>query len=148
MTSPREIVLFVCDNLMKGEDQHDRLAGARPLGEAKTAPEYALVDLGTSGALVAGGLVSVSGELYALEPQALAALDVHRGHPILHRRGPIRLADGRQAEAYLLSMEQAAGCRRVRTGDWRTRRGAPGAVRTRDTGPLVSWAKRRFDPSR
>lgn len=143
-----EIVLFVYDSLMKGEEQHEWLASARPLGEAKTPAQYALVDLGSCGALVPGGLVAVSGELYALQPAALAALDVHRGHPVLHRREAIRLADGREAQAYLLSMEQAAGCRRIREGDWRKRRGAPGAVRTRDTGPLVSWAKRRFDPSR
>ncbi|AUX45567.1 hypothetical protein SOCE26_070610 [Sorangium cellulosum] len=143
-----EIVLFVYDNLMKGEDQHEWLASARPLGEATTPPQYALVDLGSTGALVAGGLVAVSGELYALAPAALAALDVHRGHPVLHRRSAIRLADGREVQTYLLSVEQAAGCRRVREGDWRKRRGAPGATRTRDTGALVSWAKRRFDPSR
>ncbi|WP_438032163.1 gamma-glutamylcyclotransferase family protein [Sorangium sp. So ce204] len=141
-----EMVLFVYDNLMKGEEQHEWLATARPLGEATTTPEYALVDLGTTGALVQGGLVAVTGELYAIAPAALAALDVHRGHPILHRRAPIRLAGGREAQAYLLSMEQAAGCRRVREGDWRKRRGAPGAVRARDNSPLVSWAKRRFDP--
>ncbi|KYF63722.1 gamma-glutamylcyclotransferase family protein [Sorangium cellulosum] len=143
-----EIALFVYDNLMKGEDQHEWLASARSLGEATTTPQYALVDLGTSGALVQGGFVAVTGELYALSPAALAALDVHRGHPVLHRRAAIRLADGREAEAYLLSMEQAAGCRRVREGDWRKRRGAPGATRSRDNSPLVSWAKRRFDPSR
>jgi gamma-glutamylcyclotransferase (GGCT)/AIG2-like uncharacterized protein YtfP len=144
----REIVLFVCDNLMKGEDQHEWLAAARPLGEAVTAATYDLVDLGASGALVPGGLVAVSGELYALEPAALAALDVHKGHPILHRRDAIRLADGREAQAYLLSSQQAAGCRRVRSGDWRRRRGAPGAASPRAAGPLVSWAKRRFDSSR
>src|SRR5688572_28744778 len=50
-----EIVLFVYDNLMKGEDQHEWLASARSLGVATTTPQYALVDLGTSGALVQGG---------------------------------------------------------------------------------------------
>jgi gamma-glutamylcyclotransferase (GGCT)/AIG2-like uncharacterized protein YtfP len=144
----REIILFVYDSLMKGEDQHERLAGARPLGEAVTRPEYDLVDLASGGALVPGGLVAVSGELYALEPAALAALDVHKGHPLLYRRAPIRLADGREVEAYLLSAQQAAGCRRIRSGDWRRRRGAPGAGRPRETGPLVTWAKRRFDPQR
>lgn len=143
--STREIVLFVYDNLMKGEDQHEWLAAARPLGPAVTVPKYDLVDLGTSGALVPGGLVAVSGELYALEPAALAPLDVHRGHPLLYQRSPIRLSDGREVDAYLIASQQAAGRRRVRSGDWRQRPGAPGATRTRETGPLVSWAKRRFD---
>ncbi len=146
--SAREIILFVCDSLMRGEEQHARLAGARPLGDAITAPEYDLVDLGASGALVPGGLVAVSGELYALEPAALAALDVLKGHPVLHRRAPVRLADGREADAYLLAPDQAVGRRRIRGGDWRRRRGAPGGGNARETGPLVSWAKRRFNPPR
>jgi gamma-glutamylcyclotransferase (GGCT)/AIG2-like uncharacterized protein YtfP len=143
-----EFVLFVCDSLMKGEDQHHRLAGARPLGEATTAPSYDLVDLNSSGALVAGGTVAVVGELYALEPRALAAIDVERGHPVLHRRTTIRLADGREAEAYLMSSDQVAGRRRIRSGDWRKRPGAPGALPSREASPLVRWARRRFDPPR
>jgi gamma-glutamylcyclotransferase (GGCT)/AIG2-like uncharacterized protein YtfP len=142
----REIVLFVYDSLMQGEEQHERLAGARQLGKATTAPVYDLVDLGPNGALVAGGTVSVSGELYALEPAAMAALDIHRGHPVLNQRSPIRLADGREAQAYLVAQDQTAGRRRIRTGDWRTRRGASGSGGARDAGPLVRWANRRFNP--
>ncbi|UQA58801.1 gamma-glutamylcyclotransferase family protein [Polyangium aurulentum] len=142
----REIVLFVYDSLMAGEEQHERLAGARPLGKATTAPAYDLVDLGPNGALVAGGTVSVSGELYALEPATMAALDIHRGHPVLNQRTAIRLSDGREAQAYLVAHDQTAGRRRIRTGDWKTRRGASGAVGARDAGPMVRWAKRRFEP--
>jgi gamma-glutamylcyclotransferase (GGCT)/AIG2-like uncharacterized protein YtfP len=142
----REIVLFVYDSLMQGEEQHERLAAARPLGKATTAPAYDLVDLGPNGALVAGGTVAVSGELYALEPAAMAQLDIHRGHPVLNQRAPVRLADGREAQAYFVASNQTAGRRRIRTGDWRTRRGATGSAAARDAGPLVRWAKRRFEP--
>ena len=142
----REIVLFVYDSLMAGEEQHDRLAAARPLGKATTAPGYDLVDLGPNGALVAGGLTAVLGELYALEPAAMAALDIHRGHPVLNQRAAVRLADGREAQAYFVAHDQSAGRRRIRTGDWRTRRGAAGSAAARDAGPLVRWAKRRSDP--
>jgi gamma-glutamylcyclotransferase (GGCT)/AIG2-like uncharacterized protein YtfP len=144
----REFVLFVYDSLMSGEDQHGQLAAARSLGEATTAPEYELVDLGATGALLAGGTAAVSGELYALEAAALAAIDVQKGHPVLHRRAAIRLADGREAQAYLLSSDQAAGRRRIRSGDWRRRPGAPGAGRPQEPGSLVRWAKRRFDTPR
>lgn len=144
----REYVLFVCDSLMTGEEQHDKLAAARPLGEATTAPVYDLVDLGASGALCAGGVVAISGELYALEPAALAAIDVLRGHPVLHQRMPVRLADGREAEAYFMSYQQVAGRRRIRSGDWRKRPGATGGAQPREAGPFVRWAKRRFEPPR
>ena len=144
----REFILFVYDSLMTGEDQHDRLAEASPLGEATTAPAYELVDLGQTGALLAGGTAAVSGELYALEAAALAAIDIYKGHPVLHRREAIRLADGREVQAYLLAPEQTAGRRRIRSGDWRQRPGAPGARRPQDPGALARWAKRRFDPPR
>jgi gamma-glutamylcyclotransferase (GGCT)/AIG2-like uncharacterized protein YtfP len=141
----REIVLFVYDSLMAGEEQHERLAAARPLGKATTVPGYDLVDLGPNGALVAGGMTAILGELYALEPAAMAALDIHRGHPVLNQRAAVRLADGREAQAYFVAHDQSAGRRRVRTGDWRSRRGAAGSAAARDAGPLVRWAKRRFE---
>jgi len=139
----REIMLFVCDSLMKGEPDHGRLAAARPLGEGKTLPAYDLVDLGTTGALVPGGIAAVTGELYAIEPAALAELDVSRGHPILSQRISIRLSDGRDAQAYTIRPEQSAGRRRVLSGDWRTRRGATGLGGGRSGGPVVRWAGRR-----
>jgi gamma-glutamylcyclotransferase (GGCT)/AIG2-like uncharacterized protein YtfP len=144
----REIVLFVCDSLLSGEEQHEKLSAARPLGKATTAPAYDLVDLGAMGALIAGGTVAVTGELYALAPAALAALDVHRGHPVLNQRMAVRLSDGSEAQAYFVASTQAAGRRRVLSGDWRKRRGAPGATSARETGPVVRWAKRRFEPPR
>jgi gamma-glutamylcyclotransferase (GGCT)/AIG2-like uncharacterized protein YtfP len=146
--STREYVLFVCDNLMTGEEQHDKLATARPLGQATTAPVYDLIDLGASGALCAGGMVAISGELYALEPAALATIDVLRGHPVLHQRMAVRLADGREAEAYFVASQQAVGRRRVRSGDWRKRPGTTGGAQPREAGPFVRWAKRRFEPPR
>ncbi|MDC0745762.1 gamma-glutamylcyclotransferase family protein [Polyangium mundeleinium] len=139
----REIVLFVCDSLMQGEELHTRLAAARPLGPATTTPTYDLVDLGPTGALVPGGMVAVTGELYALDPQALAALDVFRGHPVLNQRLPIRLADGREAQAYTVAPEQSAGRRRILAGDWRKRRGATSLGGGRGAGPVVRWAGRR-----
>jgi gamma-glutamylcyclotransferase (GGCT)/AIG2-like uncharacterized protein YtfP len=146
--SSREFILFVYDSLMSGEDQHERLAAARPLGAATTAPAYELVDLGATGALLAGGTAAVTGELYALEAAALATIDVYKGHPVLHQRAAIRLADGREAQAYLLAPDQAVGRRRIRSGDWRQRPGVPGARRPQEAGAFTRWAKRRFDPPR
>ena len=142
----REYLLFVCDSLMKGEAQHELLASARLVGEARTAPIFHLLDLGASGALLAGGPTAVVGELYALGPEALAAIDIQRGHPILHQRGPVRLEDGREAETYFLTLDQSRGVRRVRTGDWKNRRVLPGGSRLHDGGALVRWARKRFDP--
>jgi gamma-glutamylcyclotransferase (GGCT)/AIG2-like uncharacterized protein YtfP len=149
MTEPkpaREYVLFVYDSLMSGEAQHELLAATRPLGAARTTAEYELVDLGPSGAMLADGRGVVLGEVYALEAKALAAIDVHKGHPVLHQRSTVRLDDGREAQAYLLSPDQARGLRRIRSGDWRQR---SGTVTPRHAGgELVRWARNRFKPPR
>lgn len=141
-----EHLLFVYDSLLAGEPEHDLLAGARALGEARTEPGFQLVDLGPTGALIKGGAGGVRGELYAVNRATLAAIDVRRGHPLLHQREPIRLSDGRVAQAYMLAMDQARGRRRLRSGDWRSRFGpaSGGADRPQSGGPLVSWARDRF----
>ena len=127
MASPPEYLLFVYGAFLPGEPHHARLAEARALGPAETEPAWDLVDLGAEPALVPGGTTAVKGEVYALTPAQLAAIDVHHGHPLRYQRVTIRLTDGRLVEAHQLAPDQARGRRRIRTGDWRTRL-APRAV--------------------
>jgi gamma-glutamylcyclotransferase (GGCT)/AIG2-like uncharacterized protein YtfP len=140
-----EQILFVYGTAMTGEPDHARLEGARPLGPAVTTPTYELIDLGDAPALVSGGLIAVTGELYGIEVVALAALDVHYGHPVLFKRTVVTLAPSGDADAiteafaYLLDFEQTRGRRRIRTGDWRARR----TTVQHEPGALVQWAKRR-----
>ncbi len=119
--SATEYLLFVYGTLMSGEPEHARLAGARPLGPAATEPTFNLVDLGVEPALVPGGTGAVRGELYAVTPAQLAAIDVHHGHPLRYRRAALRLDDGRVVEAHQLAPEQTRGRRRIRGGDWKAR---------------------------
>jgi gamma-glutamylcyclotransferase (GGCT)/AIG2-like uncharacterized protein YtfP len=121
MASPPDYLLFVYGALLPGEPQHALLAGARPLGAAETEPAWDLVDLGPEPALVPGGTTAVKGEVYALAPAQLAAIDIHHGHPLRYRRVTLRLADGRLVEAHQLAPDQARGRRRIRSGDWRAR---------------------------
>jgi gamma-glutamylcyclotransferase (GGCT)/AIG2-like uncharacterized protein YtfP len=116
-----EYLLFVYGVIMTGEPHHGLLAGARALGPVETEPFFDLVDLGAEPALVGGGTSSVRGELYALVAPTLAAIDVHHGHPLRYRRGPVRLADGRVVEAHQITPDQARGRRRIRGADWRAR---------------------------
>ena len=110
VTSP--VLLFVYGSLMRGEANHHLLgvgAGGAFGGEARTAPRFALVDLGPYPGMIAGGRRSVAGELYQVTAAVLAGLDDFEGHPAYFRRTPIRLADGRAAEAYLLAPDAARG---------------------------------------
>jgi gamma-glutamylcyclotransferase (GGCT)/AIG2-like uncharacterized protein YtfP len=129
--------------LMAGERDHALLAGAELLGLAVTEPLFQLVDLGVYAALIPDGKVAVQGELYAASLETRRQIDVQRQVPILFQRNTIRLADGTAAEAYVMAADSVRGKRRLAHGDWR-RRFAP-AVPHRAGGPLVAWAKSRFD---
>jgi len=135
--------MFFYGTMLPGERDHALLANAEPLGPAQTESAYQLVELNVYAALVPDGKVAVQGELYAVDLETRRKIDVSRQVPILFQRSKIRLADGSEAETYLMSADQVRGKRRLAHGDWRKRfaptveRGAP--------GQFVGWARNRFD---
>lgn len=135
--------MFFYGTMLPGERDHALLAAAEPLGPASTAPLYQLVELNVYAAIIPDGKVAVHGELYAVDLETRRKLDVSRQVPILFQREKVRLADGSDAETYLMNPDQVRGKRRLSHGDWRKRfaptneRGAP--------GQLVSWARNRFE---
>lgn len=117
----RRRLLFVYGTLMRGEANHELLAGASFRGPGSTSPRFELVDLGAYPALVEGGAAAVAGELYEVGSAVLAALDDLEDHPHLYRRRRVPLAGGGWAEAYLMTREATAGLPRIAAGDWRRR---------------------------
>jgi gamma-glutamylaminecyclotransferase len=115
------MMLFVYGSLLSGERHHDHLGASRLVGPATTEPAYTLVDLGAYPALVAEGATSVSGELYEVDADVLAALDDFEGHPDEYRRTPVRLVGGDAAEAYVLPREKASHGRVIASGSWTAR---------------------------
>lgn len=113
--------LFIYGTLRRGEAAHGLLGDARFVGEALTAPAYALFAFPDWPALVPGGDGAVAGEVYEVDAETLAALDAYEDCPDLYVRRPIRLADGSPAEAYLLSPAQVAGLPVIPSGDWKRR---------------------------
>jgi len=119
------------------------LEGAELVARALTAPVYQLVDLGVYAALIPDGRVAVHGEIYALTPEHRRRLDIARQVPFLFQRSAVKLEHGESVEAYVMAPDPVRGKRRLSHGDWK-KRFAP-AVPARAGGPLVAWAKRRFD---
>jgi gamma-glutamylcyclotransferase (GGCT)/AIG2-like uncharacterized protein YtfP len=113
--------LFVYGSLLSGERHSARMAGSRLVGQARTAAWYTLVDFGEYPALLEGGTTSVSGEVYEVDAETLAALDAFEGHPDEYRRQPISLIGEESAEAYVLPAEQALRGRVIASGSWRAR---------------------------
>jgi gamma-glutamylaminecyclotransferase len=112
--------LFVYGSLLSGQPHGGRLGRSPLLGEALTVARYTLFDLGAYPALVEGGDTSVSGELYEVAADVLAALDEFEGHPDEYRRSPVRLSTGDSAEAYVLPRARARHGRVLATGRWRS----------------------------
>lgn len=142
---PRTCRLFVYGALLEGHPGHGLLEGAELLGTALTEPAFDLVDLGAYAAIVPGGSTSVAGEVYLASLDIRARIDRERQVPILFERARIRLADGSEAEAYVMSADKVRGRRRLRHGDWR-RRFAPTSPRP-EPSPFVKWARGRFSKS-
>lgn len=106
-----ETRLFVYGSLKAGFEHHAELRGARFEAAASTAEGYRLVMLEGYPALVArAGAGAVTGEVYWVTPELLAALDRFEDCPRLYQRRPVTLADGSAAEAYSLSPERAERC--------------------------------------
>ena len=86
--------LFVYGTLKRGESRHPYLAGQKFLAPARTQPQYRLYDLGDYPGLVEhrDGR-SVEGELWDVDPECLARLDIVEGcDEALYRRSTVRLA--------------------------------------------------------
>lgn len=83
---------------------------ARYLGEAVTAPQYTLLDLGSFPGMIQGGTTAVHGELYEVGPELLARLDRHEGVPKFYVRTTIPLSTGHSADGYLLIDEGRIIC--------------------------------------
>ena len=133
--------LFFYGTLLPGERDHAFLAAAELIGPAITEPRFQLVELNVYAALIPDGAVAVHGELYAVDLQTRRAIDVARQVPILFQRETIRLADGSEAETYLMMPDQVRGKRRLAHGDWRKRFAQP--VARRAGGAFVNWTRTR-----
>ena len=92
---------LIYGTFMRGQPGHGTLGGARFLEQVETAPEYRLYEVdGRWPALVQhDDGVSITAELYEIEPEHLARLA--EIEPPGWARAAVRLADGREVEAFL-----------------------------------------------
>jgi gamma-glutamylcyclotransferase (GGCT)/AIG2-like uncharacterized protein YtfP len=132
--------LFVYGTLLAGERDHGLVEAAECAGAQRTLPAFQLVDLGAYAALVAGGSTSVSGEIYLVDRKTRGEIDVRREVPILFQRVRIQLADGSEAETYVMEPDRVRGRRQLQHGDWRKR--FTGDVSPIDS-PFARWARSR-----
>ena len=103
--------LFVYGSLKRGCHNHHHLAGQRFVGEARTGPGYRLYDLGDYPGLVVDPTDTdgVTGELWDVEPDALAHLDEFEGvAETIYRRVRVELSvpfNQIEADTYLYARD-------------------------------------------
>ena len=116
----RRLKLFVYGTLMRGEPNAGHMRRAVFVGAARTAPAYTLVLVGPYPALLAGGDMAVSGELYEVDEPTLRALDLFEGDG--YRRAAVAIAGTTEAaEAYFLVGSPGEHAPVLAGGDWRRR---------------------------
>jgi gamma-glutamylaminecyclotransferase len=122
MSRRQEHLVFTYGTLLRGEVNHDLLARARFVSEARTEPCYELFDLGPFPAMSTGGETAVCGEVYAVDDATLARLDRLEGHPNFYQRARILLDDGQAVQTYLMDRARMRGRVLIPSGDWRAHR--------------------------
>ncbi|HWA85253.1 MAG TPA: gamma-glutamylcyclotransferase family protein [Opitutus sp.] len=123
MTAPASTLVFVYGTLKRSGSNHHVLAGQVFVGDARTVPGYALYDLGAYPGMVrsADDRDGVAGEVWSVDPAALARLDAFEGVPEkLYRRDGVPLlapfAD-RSIDAYFY-LRTVDGRRSIAGGNW------------------------------
>lgn len=94
--------VFVYGSLLRGQCNHEWLQGARFVGEDRTAEPLTLVDLGEYPAVVDQPLGPIVGEVWEVDEEGLARLDILEDYPDLYLRRPVALASGGEAIVYML----------------------------------------------
>lgn len=115
--------IFTYGTLMTGQANHRLLARAKRIGAARTEARFDLVDLGAFPGMLTGGRTAISGEVYEVDRETLAALDRLEGHPRFYRRTRIRLANGQWIAAYIYP-QRTPQRPLILSGDWRHTKGA------------------------
>lgn len=106
-------ILFVYGTLKRGERNHFRISDQEFLGEAVTAPNYRVFDLGPHPGLVrddTNGL-AVCGELFAVSDRCLAELDAFEEVPTWFVRESIEVVGYEQVWAYYVSAAPPEGAK-------------------------------------
>jgi gamma-glutamylcyclotransferase (GGCT)/AIG2-like uncharacterized protein YtfP len=110
-----EHAVFVYGTLMQGQRANHMLAGARYAGKCKLH-SYAMYHLGRYPGIVPCEGETVSGELYYVNSEMLAAMDAYEEEGSLYLRRTVRVLTEhgcRDAEAYIYNRD-ITGCRLLR----------------------------------
>ena len=107
----------VYGSLRKGLHNHCVLEDSPLLGTFVSKPEWTMLSLGSFPALVPGGDTPIVMEVYEVDPEVFASLDMLEGYPSFYDRETIETPMG-DAWVYFLADAEGYGNTIVPSGDW------------------------------
>lgn len=119
--------VFVYGTLRPGGRNHGYLASARHLGPHTTAAIFTLLDTGPYPAALDRGTTALVGDVFAVDDDTFAALDVLEGYPVHYTRRLLDTGFG-AAWIYLWIAARDANWRIIEHGDWCRWRDAAASV--------------------
>jgi len=110
-------LVFVYGTLRPGERNHHYLATAARRGTYITPAQFTLLDTGPYPAALDEGATTLTGDVFAVDDDTFAALDVLEGYPVHYTRRRIDTDFG-PAWIYLWIAEQNPAWPEITRGDW------------------------------
>jgi gamma-glutamylcyclotransferase (GGCT)/AIG2-like uncharacterized protein YtfP len=104
----KKLRVFVYGTLKHGRTNHGAVEGNTSIGRATIRGKYRFVNLGWYPGVVASDTESereIGGEVYEIDPDTLATLDMIEGHPSFYERRKVFTSLGCKAWCYFLSDE-------------------------------------------
>ena len=114
--------VFVYGSLLRGGWNHHLLEDAAFVGDARTARLYTMHSLGRFPGVTDVPFSPIYGEVYDVDDETLARLDMLEGHPRFYQRRVVLVLVGRTpffAYTYLLLQRKYHEFPVVTTGSWR-----------------------------
>tara|TARA_B100000029_G_scaffold509413_1_gene598525 strand:+ start:119 stop:547 length:429 start_codon:yes stop_codon:yes gene_type:complete len=119
-----ETNIFVYGSLRYKLPLNDALRNSTPIATVKTESKYTMYDLGAFPCIRKNGETSIVGDLYSVDDDTLARIDMIEGIPTLYQRDFIDIKGWENTEiyAYFFANEVYA-TPTVESGDWAYHKG-------------------------
>lgn len=120
MQKPADFTIAVYGSLRRGFHNHHLLAHCEYLGTFHSANRYTMVDLGSFPGLFHGSNSTIVVEIYRVDEDTLATLDILEGHPDHYQRHPQPIEGFGEAWLYIMpeGYLDIATVPHVVGGDW------------------------------
>lgn len=123
-----ETNIFVYGSLREGLPLSPALSSATHVATCKSESKYTMYDLGAFPCILKGGETQIVGDLYIVDDETLARLDLIEGVPVLYNRDIIDIYGWEQTDVYAYFFtDEKVQANTIENGDWKVHKGLSNA---------------------